>query len=69
MRYFLQFQTKITTINLQKVRNCLFLENYFSDLFTEIQILYWKAFKFGPGPFKDKVNCCQNMNAFDNCSI
>ena len=39
------------------------LDNYFPDLFTEVQILYWKPFKFGLGRFfrKLKVNSSQNM--------
>ena len=31
------------------------LDNYFSDIFTEVEIWYRKIFKLGPGRFFKKI--------------
>ena len=38
MRLFTQFQLKIKATKLQKKLNLVLFDNYFSDLFTEVQI-------------------------------
>ena len=43
MRLFTQFQFKIRETKLQKSAKLC----YFTDLFTVVQIRYWKTFKFG----------------------
>ena len=45
------FQPKIRATKLQKARKFVLLDNYFPDLFTEVQNSYWKLFMFGQGPF------------------
>ena len=46
------FWTKIRATNLEKkMIKFVFLENYFPSLFTELQIWYWKSFKFVLGGF------------------
>ena len=46
----------------------ILLDNYFPDLFTEVQIWYLLSFKFGLGSLfqKDKVNSGQNKIFFNN---
>ena len=41
------------------------LDNYFLDIFTEVQIWYWKLSKFCLGP-KGKGNYRQIMTAVNN---
>ena len=48
--------------------NIVLLDNYFTDLFTEVQIRYRKTFKFGPGrllerssEFQPKYDCFQQL--------
>ena len=45
-KVFNTFQPKIRATNWQKSTNIFLLQNYFSDLFTEVEILYWKPLKF-----------------------
>ena len=54
MRFFTQFQLKLEQLSCKKVLNFILLDNYFADLFTEIQIRYPKTFKFGPGRFLER---------------
>ena len=42
---------KLEQQSYEKVLNFALLDNYFTDLFTEVQIRYRKTFKFGPGCF------------------
>ena len=64
MRLFRQFQFKINAIKLQKELYFLLVDNYFTNLFSEVQIRYRKAFKFGPvqileteSKFQTKYDC------------
>ena len=41
-------------LSRKKVLNFVLLYNYFIDLFTEVQIQYWKTFKFGPERFLER---------------
>ena len=69
MRFFTQFQIRIRATRLRKSANSILLDNYFTDLFTEIQIRYRRTFKLGQGRFqKGKVNFSQNMTIFNNWS-
>ena len=46
------FQPKIRATKLhKKALKFVLLGNYFPGLFTEVQIWYWKLFKFGLGRF------------------
>ena len=55
MRLFTQFQFKTRALSSEKMLNFVLLHNYFTYLFTEVQIRYRKAFKFGPGRFFRKI--------------
>ena len=69
IRLFAQFQIRIRATRLHKSANFILLDNYFTNLFTEVQIRYRKTFKFGQERFqKDKVNFNQNMTIFNNWS-
>ena len=48
MRLFKQFQFTIRQLSCEKMLTFDVLDNYFSDLFTEVQIRYQKTFKFNP---------------------
>ena len=48
-RLLTQFSPKTRTTNSQKALKFVLLDNYSPDLFTEVQIWYWKIFKFGLG--------------------
>ena len=50
-------------LSCEKVLNFVLLDNYFTDLFTEVQIRHRKFFKFGPGRFvgKTKLIPAKNM--------
>ena len=39
----------------KKALNFALLDNYFTDLFTKVQIWYWKPFKFDLGRFFRKI--------------
>ena len=60
MRLFTQFHFKIAklqkscNLSCKKVLNFVLLDNYFTDLFTEVQIQYRKTFKFGPERFLER---------------
>ena len=60
MRVFTQFYFKIAklqkscNLSCKKVLNFVLLDNYFTDLFTEVQIQYRKTFKFGPERFLER---------------
>ena len=48
MKLFTQFQFKIKATKSRKKLNFVLHDNYFTDLFTEVQIRYRKTFKFSP---------------------
>ena len=54
MRLYTQFQLKIRATKLQKVLDFVLLDNNFTNVITEVQILYRKTFKFGPGRFLER---------------
>ena len=49
------FILKLEQLICKEVPKFVLLDNYFSDLFTNVQIWYWKPFKFGPRPFFRKI--------------
>ena len=55
IRFFTQFQPKIRATKLQEMLNVNLQDNYFSDLFTEIQVRQQMNFKFGPGYIFRKI--------------
>ena len=48
------FNLKLEQLSCEKVLNFVLLDNYFTDLFTEVQIQYRKTFKFGPERFLER---------------
>ena len=46
---------KLEQLNYKKTLKFVLLDNYFPDLFTEVQIGYWKPFKFGLRCFLKKI--------------
>ena len=38
-----------------KIRASKLLDSSFSDIFAEIEIRFWKTFKFGPGRFLERL--------------
>ena len=48
------FHAKIRATKFQKVLKFVLLDNYFPDLYTEVQISYWNLFKFGLGCFLER---------------
>ena len=55
MRPLTQFQIKIRATKLEKVLNFALIDNYFSNLFTEVQNRHRKTFTFGLGRFFRKI--------------
>ena len=55
IRFFTQFQTKIRANKLQEMLNVGLQDNYFSDLFIEIQVRQQMNFKFDPGCIFRKI--------------
>ena len=49
------FNLKLEQLICKKVLKFVSLDNCTSDLFTEVQIWYWKSFKFGLGRFFRKI--------------
>ena len=49
------FQPKTRATNLQKALKFVLLDKYFPDIFTEVQISFWKLFTFGLGSFFRKA--------------
>ena len=41
------FNLKLEQLIFKKALKFVLLDNYFPDLFTEVQIWHWKPFKFG----------------------
>ena len=54
LRFSTQFQLKIRATKFQKVLNFVLLDNYFTDLSTEVEIRYQKTFKFAPRSFLER---------------
>ena len=48
------FRTVSEQLSYEKVLNFVLLDNYFTDLFTDVQIRYRKTFKFGPERFSER---------------
>ena len=46
---FHSFNLKLVQLSCEIVRNFVLLDNYFTDLLTEVQIGHRKTSKFGPG--------------------
>ena len=55
IRFFTQFQPKIRATKLREMLNVNLQDNYFSDLFIEIQVRQQMNFKFGPGYIFRKI--------------
>ena len=55
IRFFTQFQPKIRATKLREMLNVNLQDNYFSDLFIEIQVRQQMNFKFGPGYIVRKI--------------
>ena len=49
LKYLTEFQRQIRVTNFWKVLQFALHDNYFFDLFIEVQIWYCKTFKFGLG--------------------
>ena len=50
-----QFQPKLEQVTRKKMLKFVLFHNYFSDPLTEVQIWYWKPFKFGLQGFFRKI--------------
>ena len=48
------FNLKLGQLICKKALKCVLLDNYLPDLFIEVQILYWKPFKFDLGRFSER---------------
>ena len=60
---------KLEQLSCKRVPNFVVVDNYFTDLFTEVQRQYRKTINFGRDVFlKDKVNYSQNVTVFNNFS-
>ena len=55
LRTLAQLLTKIGATKFKK--EFVFLDNYFSELFMNVYIWYWKTFSFGLGHFFRKMRC------------
>ena len=55
LRPLTQFLTKLGATKFKK--EFVFLDNYFSELFMNVYIWYWKTFSFGLGHFFRKMRC------------
>ena len=55
LRTLTQLLTKIGATKFKK--EFVFLDNYFSELFMNVYIWYWKTFSFGLGHFFRKMRC------------
>ena len=51
MRLSTQFQFKIKSNSVEKKATFVLLDNYFTDIFSEVQIRYRKSLKFRPEHF------------------
>ena len=49
------FNLKLEQLICKKVLKVVLLDNYFPDLFSNVQIWYWKPFKFGEGAFFKEI--------------
>ena len=49
------FNLKLEQLIYKKALKFVSVDNYFPDLFTEVQIWHWKPFKFGQGRFSRKI--------------
>ena len=51
---FHSFNLKSKQLSREKVLNFVLLDNYFTDLFTEVQLRHRKTFMFSPGRFLER---------------